>query len=54
MRPPTHLIPWALLLLVITPCAAGAQAPDETPARAAAAAGAAATSFADDGVPQFL
>ena len=54
MRPPTHLIPWALLLLVITPCAAGAQASNETPARAAAAAGAAATSFADDGVPQFL
>jgi large repetitive protein len=53
MRPPIH-IPWAVLLLVLAPCAAGAQTPDETPARAAAAAGATATSLAADGVPQFL
>ena len=54
MRRLTHLIPWVVLLLLIGPWPAGAQAPDDTPARAAAAAGAAASSFAPDGVPQFL
>jgi Fungalysin metallopeptidase (M36)/PA domain len=50
----TRLLPLLVVLLLIGPWPAGAQNPDDSPARAAASAGAVASSFAADGVPQFL
>ena len=54
MGRPTRLLPLLVVLLLIGPWPADAQNPDDSPARAAAAAGAVASSFAPDGVPQFL
>ena len=54
MGRPTRLLPLLVVLLLIGSWPAAAQNPDDSPARAAAAAGAVASSFAPDGVPQFL
>ena len=54
MGRPTRLLPFLVVLLLIRAWPADAQNPDDSPGRAAAAAGAVASSFAPDGVPQFL
>jgi large repetitive protein len=54
MKSPTRLLPWAVLLVLVGAGPAGAQNPDETPATAAAAAGATVSSLGPDGIPQFI